>query len=281
MLKGSLTIVGSGIKAVSHFTVEAMMAIRDADIVFHVVADQVTEHWITTNAKEQKTLTDFYVPAQHRRTTYLKMKESIVEEVKKGRNVCALFYGHPGIFVNPSHAAAGELRREGYSVLMQPGISAEDCLFADLGIDPATNGCCSMEATQFLTFERSLDTSMPVILWQIGMTGNPTYSPHGEIMRTDVLLEKLLRFYPPTHKVCVYEAAVYSVSRCRCDWSDLGDFPKQEINGISTMYIPLLSPTNYDHYFLDKLHLQIDQAFGVQLNIEQPCVLAPEGSEGL
>jgi hypothetical protein len=33
---------------------------------------------------------------------------------------------------------------------MLPGISAEDCLFADLGIDPGIYGCQSYEATDFL-----------------------------------------------------------------------------------------------------------------------------------
>jgi hypothetical protein len=33
---------------------------------------------------------------------------------------------------------------------MLPAISAEDCLFADLGVDPADHGCPSYEATDFL-----------------------------------------------------------------------------------------------------------------------------------
>jgi hypothetical protein len=106
---------------------------------------------------------------------------------------------------------------------------------------------------------------MPFILWQIGMVGDPTYSPKGEIMRTDVLLEKLLRFYPPTHKVCVYEAALYSVSRPRCDWCDLGQLTRQEINGISTLFIPELNLAKYDRYFLDKLNLRIDDNLSVRL----------------
>lgn len=104
---------------------------------------------------------------------------------------------------------------------------------------------------------------MPLILWQIRMVGDPTYSPNREIVQRDALLEKLLRFYPVNHKVCVYEAALYCVSEPRCDWCDLKDLSSCEINGISTMFIPILRPATYDQYFLNKLNLRIDQTAGV------------------
>jgi precorrin-3B methylase len=262
--RGSLTIVGSGIKAISHFTIESMMAIKAADVVFHVVADNITESWISENAKHHRSMVDFYIPGQHRRTTYEEMKNQIVDEVKRGKNVCAVFYGHPGIFVNPSHAALRELVDQGYPVTMQPGISAEDCLFADIGIDPATHGCCSIEATNFLIYERAIDTTMPLVMWQIGMVGDPTFTPEPAMRRVDALIEKLSRFYPASHNVCVYEAALYSVSKPRKEWRQLADVAKCEINGISTMYIPALKSAKYDSYFLQKLGLRIDEKLGLR-----------------
>jgi hypothetical protein len=41
---------------------------------------------------------------------------------------------------------------DGFDAVMLPGISAEDCLFADLGIDPGMIGCQSFEATDSITF---------------------------------------------------------------------------------------------------------------------------------
>ncbi|ASQ06349.1 hypothetical protein GHK38_22730 [Sinorhizobium meliloti] len=256
---GSLTVVGSGITAISHITLEAMNSIKTCDVVFHVVADVLTESWIVENSKESKTLIDFYIPGQHRRITYDAMKDSIVREVKKGRNVCAVFYGHPGIFVNPSHSAVKELASENYPVFMQPGISAEDCMFADLGVDPATNGCCSIEATNFLVYSRAIDTTVPLVIWQIGMVGDPTYDPQPKTSKINILVEKLCRYYPPSHKVCIYEAALYSVSRSRIEWCELIDVGRCEINGISTMFVPPLSSPEIDSYFLTKLGLSIDE----------------------
>jgi precorrin-2 methylase len=60
--------------------------------------------------------------------------------VREGLNVCAAFYGHPGVFVYASHQSIRLARAEGFEAQMLPGISAEDCVFADLGIDPENMG---------------------------------------------------------------------------------------------------------------------------------------------
>ena len=65
------------------------------------------------------------------------MAEAILEPVRAGKRVCAAFYGHPGVFVLPSHDAISRARAEGFEATMLPGVSAEDCLVADLGVDPA------------------------------------------------------------------------------------------------------------------------------------------------
>jgi hypothetical protein len=36
---------------------------------------------------------------------------------------------------------------------MLPAVSAEDCLFADLGVDPGAAGCQSHEAADFLILD--------------------------------------------------------------------------------------------------------------------------------
>ena len=44
--KGSLTIVGTGIKSRFHITAESAAAIKHADKVFYLVSDDLTERWI-------------------------------------------------------------------------------------------------------------------------------------------------------------------------------------------------------------------------------------------
>jgi len=76
--------------------------------------------------------------------------------------------GQPGMFADPLHDAIGRVRAAGRPALMLPGISAEECLFADRGIDPAQTGACSFEATDFLVHHRQpiADLELDACLWR-------------------------------------------------------------------------------------------------------------------
>jgi hypothetical protein len=65
--------------------------------------------------------------------------------------------------VDPAHESIRRARMEGISACMLPGISAEDCLFAELGIEPSENGCQSFEATDFLVYKRKFDNRSSLI----------------------------------------------------------------------------------------------------------------------
>ena len=47
----------------------------------------------------------FYADDKKRYDTYVQMAESCLFYARKGLNVVAIFYGHPGVFVMPSHRA--------------------------------------------------------------------------------------------------------------------------------------------------------------------------------
>src|SRR3546814_12469546 len=55
---------------------------------------------------------------------------------------------------------------------MEAGVSAEDCLYADLGIDPGEVGCQHYEASQFMFYRRRIDPSAYLVLWQVGVAGD-------------------------------------------------------------------------------------------------------------
>jgi hypothetical protein len=95
----------------------------------------------------------------------------MLKEVRAGLDVVGVFYGHPGVFVNPSHRALTIAREEGYRARMLPGVSAEDCLFADLLIDPANPGCITYEASDFLLRDRPVSLYSHMVLFQVGCVG--------------------------------------------------------------------------------------------------------------
>ncbi|MCK7502463.1 MAG: SAM-dependent methyltransferase [Comamonadaceae bacterium] len=129
-------------------------------------------------------------------------------ELRAGRHVCAVFYGHPGVFADVPHAVVRKARAEGIPARMEPGISAEACLYANLGLDPGKRGVQSMEATHFLVYDRQLDSAGLVLLWQVALAGDLTCTRfHAEREGLQALVDKLLRWYPPQHEVVLYEAA--------------------------------------------------------------------------
>ena len=140
-------VVGTGIAAGAHLTAEARREIEAAEVVLALVADRVTLEWVRELNPQARSLHEHYRAGEDRRQSYERVVEAILEPVREGRRVCAVFYGHPGVFVQPSHEAIRRLRADGLRPRMLPGISAEDCLFADLGIDPGTCGCQSYDAT--------------------------------------------------------------------------------------------------------------------------------------
>ena len=102
---GSLVMIGSGIKCVGQFTLEAISHIKKADKVLYCVADPATEVYIRDLRPDALDLYVFYADGKSRYETYVQMSEACLYLSRQGLHVVGIFYGHPGVFVLPSHRA--------------------------------------------------------------------------------------------------------------------------------------------------------------------------------
>jgi precorrin-3B methylase len=241
---GSLIVVGTGFMVAGHVTPEARAAMEGADRLLHLVSDAATRSWIESLNPANESLYDAYGEGRPRVESYEEMVQRILAPVREGADVCAAFYGHPGVFVYPSHEAVRRAREEGHRARMLPGVSAEDCLFADLGLDPAIHGIRSYEATDFLVSRRPIDPTSGLVLWQVGAIGVTTFYKRS-VWRTEglaILADALLEHYPPSHEVVVYTAATLpfaeaEVHRLRLD--ALAAPPEGiEVSVAATLYVP-------------------------------------------
>jgi uncharacterized protein YabN with tetrapyrrole methylase and pyrophosphatase domain len=206
--------------------------------VFYLLAETTAESWFKDLNPSSHSLRHHYAVGRPRAETYERMADEILAAVREGRNVCAAFYGHPGVFAAPSHDAVRRAREEGFPAVMLPAISAEDCLFADLGVDPGETGCQSFEATDFLLRRRAFDTSVPLILWQVGFIGvadAPVTPASGAF---GVLVDYLLEAYDESHTAVIYEASPYPVGAPNIRRFTLGDVREAELGGMSTLFVP-------------------------------------------
>jgi uncharacterized protein YabN with tetrapyrrole methylase and pyrophosphatase domain len=244
-----LVAVGTGIRTIGQMTMEALAWVKRADRVLYVVSDPIAEESIKElNPKGAESLYGLYAEGKPRIFTYNEMIEKTLAYVRKGDVVCMAAYGHPGVFAYPTHEAIRRARAEGYKARMLPGVSAEDCLFADLNIDPAMSGCQSYEATDFLLNGRYIDPSSHVILWQIGVLGDSTFKRVAyDIKGMPQLLNRLYGFgYSPYHLVYVYEAPIFPGVEPIVRQTPFYLLPYSGISGISTLYIPPSAPARTD-----------------------------------
>ncbi|MCC6901664.1 MAG: hypothetical protein IT377_22020, partial [Polyangiaceae bacterium] len=189
-----------------------------------------------------ESLYDSYAAGRARRESYAEMVERILEPVRRGLKVCAAFYGHPGVFVMPAHEAIRRARAEGHHAEMLPGISGEDCLFADLGIDPGIGGCQSFGATDFLIRHRRFDPSSHLLLWQVGSIGIVDFRDEVLWNRSGlgVLSRTLAATYGERHEIVVYEADPYPTGDFERHVCALADLESAPVTLASILYVPPL-----------------------------------------
>ena len=255
MRRGSLWVVGTGIQMMGQVTLETESVIRSASKLLYVVTDPVTKAWLTELNDSAEDLAGLYAEGKPRIHTYHEMIERILGHVRAGEEVCAAFYGHPGVFVYPSHEAIRLARLEGYRTTMLPGISAEDCLFADLGVDPGAMGCQSFEATDFLVFSRRFDEHVPLVLWQISCIGQLTHEQENSTAGLEVLTSRLCAVYGPNHEAIVYQAARIPVCPPVIRRVSMRDLPAAPVSGISTLVILPAKPATADPAMVELLGL--------------------------
>jgi uncharacterized protein YabN with tetrapyrrole methylase and pyrophosphatase domain len=235
---GRLSVVGTGIRAISQVTLEARDRIRAADVVLYVVADPVTERWIRAESGRAESLHGLYREGRSRHEAYEAMVDAILSAVRSGADVCAAFYGHPGVFALPGREAVRRARLEGFGAELLPGVSAEDCLFADLGVDPAERGCQSYEATDFLHRRPTVDTAVPLVLWQVGVVGERSHRERPKPVALADLAALLAGLYGPGHEVVLYEAATYFVTGPRVDRVPVAELDESAVSAMTTVLVP-------------------------------------------
>ena len=259
---GSLVCVGLGMTLGSHLGPLARSHIEQADVVFAGVSDGIVELWLQRMHQDVRSLQRYYQEGKSRMQTYRQMVEAMLAEVRAGRKVCGVFYGHPGVFAWAPHKLIEIARREGFAAHMEPGISAEDCLYADLGIDPGKFGCQHYETSQLLFYRRRIDPTAYLVLWQVGLVGDQSLARFstGAAYR-QVLVEVLARDYPLDHEVIIYRTPTLPIQSPRIERVALGDLPQADIATPDTVVIPPARAMRIDHETRARL-TALDKAVG-------------------
>jgi hypothetical protein len=245
--RGSLVCVGVGMTLGSHITPLSRSYIEKADVVFTALSDGIIELWLAKMNPNVRSFQSLYSEGKSRGDTYREMVDAMLAEVRAGKQVCGAFYGHAGVFALPPHKAIAIARAEGYRAHMEPGVSAEDCLYADLGFDPGRYGCQHYEASQLMLYRRRIDPSAYLVVWQVGVAGDRSFARFstGAPYR-QVLVDVLARDYDLAHEVILYRAATLPVHEPQVERLQLGKLPDVAVNMHVTLVIPPSRPLEPD-----------------------------------
>ncbi|VEB35484.1 tetrapyrrole methylase [Legionella sainthelensi] len=250
-----LIIVGSGIKSLSHLTEETKKVIQNSDKVLYLINEDNLKKWIQLEAKHSESLDPIYFSHIQRIEAYKALTKYIVEEYYKVSILCVVLYGHPTVFADSGLNAVKQIKKNGGNAIILPAVSAQDCLFSDLEIDPGDSGCFSIEATELVLFERKIDIYAHLILWQVANFGK---SDRSKASKLSILKDYLYEYYPPDFSICLYEAPSLPAHPSRIEWISLNCFDNSIINPVTTVYIPPLKKKLFSKKFLNLLNLKIE-----------------------
>lgn len=233
----NLVITGCGIKALSHINRENQVAIEQADIVFYLVNEPVTEQWIKSKSKRCQSLYALYHSTDARAKAYIKISDHVLESFKVFNNVCVVVYGHPLLLSNPIDRLISQAGEANINLTITPAISSFDCLLADLKIDPFW-GCISIEANALIKEDKHIDNTYHLIIWQIGIINDNKAAETNGSISLGLLINKLLKTYEKNHECIIYEASIYPHIQPKIIRTRIGQIDLHNTSRISTLYIP-------------------------------------------
>ncbi len=239
---GRLTIVGTGITAVSQMSTETLSYIKNADVVFYHATNGVTATQIRRLSRRAIDLYEYYGNGKERKVTYVQMAELMLRELRRGLSVVGVFHGHPGNFVLPARRALAIAAAEGYKTALIPAISAPDCLFADLRVDPGVFGCQILMASRVFATDTIIATSGHVVFLQVSAVGDKGFSFTGyNNGKLPEFFGRLMELYGPDQDAVYYMAAVFPGTAPEVAVKQLHAYAAPEVQariGAGMLYLP-------------------------------------------
>ncbi|MFW2335979.1 SAM-dependent methyltransferase [Ilumatobacter sp.] len=240
MEEGRLTVVGTGIGFRRQIIPAAETAIRQADLVFHQVGDQLTVQWLhQLNANVQSLSRPASAEPVLSMDVYEAMAHRVADAVAAGQRTCFVSYGHPGVYQHAAHRSIELTRARGFAATMIPGISALDCLIADLGVEIAL-GCQLLDATMMVLHDKVVDPTSALVLFQIGIFGDPHYRASRPV-GLHVLRDRLSEIWGPEHEILLYEAPMLPIWDAGAERTTIADMATAPMSERTLAYVPPLA----------------------------------------
>lgn len=240
-------IVGIGMLGQHQLTREVEAALRRCKEIFVLHYEPTLIKYFAEFCPNVIDLSSSYQQGAAREKIYETIGHRVLMAGQANPPVGLALYGHPVVFVSPTNVIVRQSEALGLRTKVLPGISAMDCLFVDLNLDPAADGLQMYEATDMLLRQRPVQPDVPCLIWQIGSVGNLRYSTEPNFLKPEYLTrlkDYLLRFYPGEHEAVIAVTPVIPIAKPKLLRVVLRELDKMydRISSVDTLFIP---PTHH------------------------------------
>lgn len=241
-------------------TIEVKSLIATSSCILYLLNEPAIKNWITRSSKNAISLDSLYFSNSFRSEVYNQISKEIFNYLEKYDDVCFLTYGHPTFFCSILTELRKQTHIEPIDMHILPGISALDCLFADLAVDPSDVGMQSYEATEFLVYEQLYSPLTHLVLWQIAVIGEigiiqNELNFNRQKKGLHLLVAKLLEHYPAKHDIYLYVASQYPHIPFELTKIKLTELMDVQIPRLATLYVPPAKKKTINKAILRELNL--------------------------
>lgn len=221
-----VTLIGLGISAGEHLTLEALKALKSADVIF--APRGALPPALLGLAADFRDTSALY----HKPDTEKLLAEAVLAE-PAGRAVAVCTVGHPLIFDKPAAFLLEACRRRGVPCRVLPGVSAVDAVLCELGFAADQEGFQARQASHIPGTR--IDASLPLFIFRC----NALAAKAGLAKRFAAVVAKA---YPPGHYASFVETAHVPKRVALVDSFPLKDLEKKLASAPAeaTLFIPPL-----------------------------------------
>ncbi|NNN04452.1 MAG: hypothetical protein HKL90_00990 [Elusimicrobia bacterium] len=166
---GCLTVCGVGIDRPQDVTLGTIQALKDSEILFYMHGDgERLLPFLRTFCVDVRLFHGAKFESLGNEEKIKSVARDICVELKKGKKVTYVTYGHPAVFSDGLHVL-NYCRKNGYECRVLPGVSAVDHILVEASdlMGVLSNGFLVCNADETVNNPKVLAPEMPVILFGV------------------------------------------------------------------------------------------------------------------
>ncbi|MFM6928820.1 MAG: SAM-dependent methyltransferase [Bdellovibrio sp.] len=253
-----ITVVGRGMDPAKHLTLDAIRALRQADVVIGIEPE--IEAWATLKqdfgVPDIQDVGYLYKNGAKDEDNYANFIKHILSVSETYQNTVLVVAGHPRLGVTFAQMLSQEKNLD-CEIRFIEGLSSFDVMLNDLAMDPLERGTAIWDVNRALLFEYKMEPSTNYFLYHVCSVGNSStnFQDASEGNQLVALQNYLLKFYSPEKSIYLCKASNGEKHSAEYTAVLIKDLVQNGslIDFGTTLLVPAENPTHINREFLNTL----------------------------